>query len=185
MELFEAIKTRRSVRRFKDTPVDEALLVQLMDSVRRSPSWANMQCWKFVIVRDPLIKLPICEYSYVEAFFAPLGYKANPSKRGLCEAPVIIAACADPARSGNLWDKPYYMTDIGIAAQTLMLAARALGLGTVFVGVFEEERIKDILRIPNEIRVVGLFPLGYPLEEEKAPGPRKELNEILYWERWG
>jgi nitroreductase len=76
------------------------------------------------------------------------------------------------------------MTDIGIAAQTLMLSARALGLGSVFVGIFEEEQLRSLLNIPPNIRIVGLFPLGYPLEE-KASGPsRKPLTEIVFEEKW-
>src|SRR3972149_4839997 len=74
------------------------------------------------------------ELSYVEAYSATKSYKANPAQKGLAQAPVVIVACADPDRSGNLRNKHYYMTDLGIAAQNLMLAAHAVGLGTVFVG---------------------------------------------------
>jgi nitroreductase len=77
------------------------------------------------------------------------------------------------------------MTDIGIAAQTLMLSARALGLGTVFVGVYDEEKLRGLLKVPSNIRIVGLFPLGYPLEEKKDGPPRKPLNEIVFYEKWG
>jgi nitroreductase len=76
------------------------------------------------------------------------------------------------------------MTDIGIAAQTLMLSARALGLGTVFVGVFEEEQLRSLLAIPSTIRIIGLFPLGYPLEEKTSGPPRKPLAEIVFEETW-
>lgn len=185
MDIFETIRTRRSVRRFMDKPVEEDKLQAILEAVRQAPSWANLQCWRFIVVKDPAVKEKISEISYVESFFAPKGYKANPSKKGLAEAPVIIVACADPSQSGTIWGQSYYMTDMGIAAQNLMLAARALGLGTVFVGVFDEEKIHSMLAIPPNIRVVGLFPVGYPLEE-KASGPaRKPLNEIAFYEKWG
>lgn len=185
MDIFETIRTRRSVRRFMDKPVEEDKLQAILEAVRQAPSWANLQCWRFIVVKDPVVKEKISEISYVESFFAPKGYKANPSKKGLAEAPVIIVACADPSQSGTIWGQSYYMTDMGIAAQNLMLAARALGLGTVFVGVFDEEKIHSMLAIPPNIRVVGLFPVGYPLEE-KASGPaRKPLNEIAFYEKWG
>lgn len=185
MELFEAIKRRRSIRRFKDAPVEEEKLEAVLDAARQAPSWANFQCWRFVVVTDAETRAKISELSYVESFFAPLGYKANPAKKGIAEAPVVIVACADPGASGALWDQPYYMTDVGIAAQNMMLAACGLGLGTVFVGVFQEDKLKETLGIPGDIRVVGIFPLGYPLEEKTSGPGRKGLDEIAFRERWG
>ncbi len=184
MDTFEAIKTRRSIRRFQDKPVEDEKLDALLEAVRMSPSWANFQCWRFIVVKDRTIREKMSELTYVESFFAPLGYKANPAKRGLAEAPVVIVACADPSKSGVIWDQHYYMTDIGIAAQTLMLSARALGMGTVFVGVFDEQKLRGLLGVPPEIRIVGLFPLGYPLEEKKDGPPRKPVSEIVFHEKW-
>lgn len=184
MDTFEAIRTRRSVRRFQEKPVEDENLNALLESVRMSPSWANRQCWRFVVVKDKTVRERISEMSYVESFFATTGYKANPAKKGLSEAPVVIVACADPSQSGDLWNQQYYMTDIGIASQTLMLSARALGLGTVFVGVFDEQKLRELLGIPPEIRIVGLFPLGYPLEEKKEGPPRKPLQDIVFYETW-
>jgi nitroreductase len=184
MDVFEAIRTRRSVRRFRDQVVEDEKIQTILESVRHSPSWANLQCWRFVVVKDRSTREKISELSYVESFFAPLSYKTNPARKGLAEAPVILVACADPSQSGTLWDQPYYMTDIGIAAQTLMLSARALGLGTVFVGVFEEKQLRGLLNIPQNIRIVGLFPLGYPLEEKASGPPRKPLTEIVFEEKW-
>ena len=184
MDVFEAIRTRRSVRRFRDQVVEDEKIQTILESVRQSPSWANLQCWRFVVVKDRSNREKISELSYVESFFAPLKYKTNPARKGLAEAPVILVACADPSQSGTLWNQPYYMTDIGIAAQTLMLSARALGLGTVFVGVFEEEQLRGLLNIPKNIRIVGIFPLGYPLEEKASGPPRKPLAEIVFEERW-
>ena len=185
MELFEAIKTRRSVRKFLERPVEDDKLQQLLEAVRMAPSWANMQCWHFIVVREKPVKEQISGLSYVESFFAPRGYKANPARKALAEAPLVIVACADPEKSGVLWDQSYYMTDLGIACQNLWLAARGLGLGTVFVGVFDEARLRELLGIPSHIRVVGLFPIGYPFEE-KGEGPaRKPLNEIVSYDTWG
>lgn len=185
MEIFEAINTRRSIRRFKDRPVEDEKLQAILEAARQAPSWANMQCWRFIVVNDPATKDTISDLSYVESFFSPLGYKTNPAKKGLSEAPVIIVACADPTKSGNIREQPYYLTDVGIAAQNIMLAARALGLGTVFVGVFDEEAIRALLAIPSSIRLVGLFPIGYPLEEKTSGPPRKPLAEIAFNDKWG
>ena len=184
MELFEAIKTRRSVRAYQDKPVEDEKLQSVLDAVRMAPSWANMQCWRMVVVKDRATQEKISDLSYVESFFAPKGYKSNPSKKALAAAPVVIALCADPAQSGVLWDQNYYLVDAGIAAQNLMLAARGLGLGTVFVGVYDEEKLKELLNIPASIRIIGLLPLGYPTEEKKDGPKRKPLDEICFNERW-
>ncbi|NOY64281.1 MAG: nitroreductase [Nitrospirae bacterium] len=185
MELFEAIKTRRSIRRFSDRDVDDEKIRMILDAARMAPSWANLQCWRFIVIKDIQKRQTISELTYVESFFAPLGYKVNPAKKGIAEAPVLIVACALPSDSGSLWGQNYYLTDMGIACQNLMLAAHGLGLGTVFVGVFDEEQIKELLSIPENVRVVGLFPIGYPLEEKKEPPKRKPLDEIVFNENWG
>lgn len=184
MDIFEVIKRRRSVRRFQDREIEDEKLEKILEAIRQAPSWANFQCWRFIVVKDALKKEKISALSYVESFLAPLGYKANPSQKGIAEAPVVIVACADPSQSGVIWEQPYYMTDLGIAAQNLMLASKGLGLGTVFVGVFNEEKLHNLLHIPANIRIVGLFPIGYPLEEKKEGPSRKPLKEIVFYEEW-
>ena len=185
MELFEAMKTRRSVRAYQDKPVEDEKLRSVLDAVRMAPSWANMQCWRMVVVKDKETREKISDLSYVESYFSPKGYKSNPSKKALAAAPVVIALCADPALSGVLWDQNYYLVDAGIAAQNLMLAARGQGLGTVFVGVYDEEKLKKLLNIPASIRIVGLLPLGYPTGETKDGPKRKPLDEICFNGQWG
>ena len=185
MELFEAIKTRRSVRAYQDRPVEVEKLQAVLDVVRMAPSWANMQCWRMVVVKDGAMREKIGELSYVESYFAPNGFRSNPSKKALAAAPVVIIFCADPAQSGVFWDQNYYLVDAGIAAQNLMLAARGQGLGSVFVGIFDEKKLKILLNIPDSIRIVGLLPLGYPIEEKKDGPKRKPLEEICFNERWG
>ncbi len=184
METLEAIRTRRSVRRFLDRPVEPEKLRAVLDAARMAPSWANMQCWRFVVVRDTGTRARISELSYVASYFATAGYKSNPAQKGLAQAPVVIVACADPGRSGMLRDQQYYMSDVGIAAQNLMLAAHAVGLGTVFVGVFDEEGLSALLGSPAGVRIVGLFPLGYPQDAAKAGPPRKALEEIVSYGSW-
>ena len=184
MDTLEAIKTRRSVRTFTDKPVEPEKLQAVLEAARHAPSWANMQCWRFVVVQDAGVKERISELSYVESFFATRGYKTNPTQKALAHAPVVIVACAEPTQSGDLGGQQYYMTDMGIATENLMLAAHSLGLGSVFVGVFNEEQLGDLLDIPPGIRIVGLFPLGYPAAEGKGGPPRKPLDEIVFYGKW-
>ncbi|HWR98512.1 MAG TPA: nitroreductase family protein [Candidatus Methanoperedens sp.] len=184
MDFFEALSTRRSIRKYRETPVEEEKLRAVLEALRQSPTWGNMQCPRVVVVRDANTKQGISELSYLESFFAPKGYKSNPAKAALATAPVVLVLCADPAQSGNMRGQEYYLTDTGIAAQSLMLAARAQGLGTVFVGIFQEEPLHDLLGIPENVRVVGLFPLGYPAEEKKEGPKRKPLEEICFFDKW-
>lgn len=184
MDVIEAINTRRSIRKFQERPVEEEKLQSVLEAARMAPSWSNLQCWRYVVVKDPGLRAALSELSFVESFFATYGFSKNPAQKALAAAPVVIVACADPARSGVLWEQPYYLVDAGIATQNLMLAAHAVGLGTVFVGVFDEEKVGTLLGIPSSIRVVGLFPLGYPEGEKKIGPPRKPLDEIVFYDRW-
>ena len=136
------------------------------------------------VEKKAVVKERIGELSYVEAFFATKGYKSNPAQKALAEAPVVIVACADPTESGALRGQQYYLADMGIAAENLMLAAHDVGLATVFVGVFEEQELGELLEIPPDLRIVGLFPLGYPEGEVKGGPPRKPLDQIVHYEKW-
>ena len=184
MDLFEAMKTRRSIRKYSDKPVEDEKLQAVLEAVRLAPSWANMQCWRLVIVKDKVRKEKISGLSYVESYFAPKGYKSNPSMKALAAAPVVIVLCADPAQSGVIWGQNYYLTDAGLAAENLMLAARGFGLGTVFVGIFDEDKLRSLLNIPAAIRIVGLFPLGYPAEEQREGPGRRPLQDFCFYEQW-
>lgn len=184
MDIIDAIKTRRSIRKYSDKPVEDAKLHAVLEAVRMAPSWANLQCWRLIVVRERGMKEKISALSYVESFFAPLGYRSNPSMKALAEAPVVIVLCADTGQSGELGNQQYYLVDAGIAAQNLMLAARGLGLGTVFVGVFDTEELKKLLSIPDGIRIVGLLPLGYPEAGQKDGPPRKPVSEFCFFEQW-
>lgn len=184
METLEAIKTRRSVRKFTDQPVEPEKLQAVLEAIQQAPSWSNRQCWSLVVVQDQEIRNKISELSFVESFFAAYGYKTNPAQKGLAQAPVVIVACAAPQQSGDLRGQQYYLADMGIATQNLMLAAHDQGLGSVFVGVFDEEQLKNLLGIPADIRIVGLFPLGYPAGESKGGPPRKPLSDFVHYGTW-
>lgn len=184
MDTLEAIKTRRSVRKFADKPVEAEKLQTVLEAVQAAPSWSNMQCWRMVVVKNAESRAKISDLSYVESFFATRGYKSNPAQKGIADAPVVIVLCAVPEQSGELNGQKYYLTDTGIAAENLMLAAHSVGLASVFVGVFDEEKLGDLLDIPPGVRIVGIFPLGYPQTEPKAGPSRKPLEEIVFYEKW-
>ena len=180
MEVFEAIKTRRSIRHYKSDDVDGEKLNAVLEAARWAPSWANTQCWKFVVVRDEELKNRLVET------LTP----TNPARSAIEQAPLLIVACAELGRSGYKEGEPrtdkgdWYMFDVALAMQNFTLAAHSLGLGTVHVGLFDAQEAAKIINVPQGVAVVEMLPLGYPEREGKAP-PRKELNELVFYETYG
>ena len=169
------IKGRRSIRRYLDKDVPEESLEPVLEAIQWSPSWANTQCWKVVVVRDPGKKLQLKEI---------LG-KNNPSQKAFDEAPVVLALCAEKGRAGFYKGQAstkfgdWFMFDTGIATQNLCLTAYQLGLGTVIVGVFDHDKAGEILNVSENIEVVVLVPLGYPAKDSPAPR-RNDIKDFCH-----
>ena len=180
MEVLEAIKTRRSIRKYKSDPVDDGTLEKVLEAARQAPSWANTQCWQFVVVRDAETKGKLSDTLD----------EANPARDAVGNAPLVIVACAEMGKSGRkdgevVTDKgDWFMFDVALAMHNLVLAAHALGLGTVYVGRFDAAEAARILSVPQGYCAVAMTPLGYP-DETKNPRPRKELAEIVHYNKWG
>ena len=180
MEVLEAIKTRRSIRKYKTTPVDDKILEFVLEAARWAPSWANTQCWRLIVVRD----------SRMRAELASITTYNNPATEAIRNAPVVIVACAEAGKSGYYngelaTDKgDWYMFDVALAMQNLVLAAHSLGLGTVHNGLFDAKKAASILGVPDGYCVVELTPLGYPDQEPKTR-PRKELSELVFYDKYG
>lgn len=174
MDVFQAIGDRRSIRKYKDQPVEREKVERVLNAARLAPSWKNMQCWRFLVLDRAARK---------EALLDAFG-DDNPGKKALLQAPVLIVVCADPSQSEVSHGMEYYIADAAVAFQNLCLAALELGLGTCWMGMYDEAAIKERLGIPEEIRVVGVTPLGYP-DQDPRPRPRKELAEIAYYNDWG
>ena len=190
MEVLEAIKTRRSIRHYKADPVDDEALHKVLEAARWAPSWANTQCWRFIVVRDNSIKLSLAN-SLVSTVKKPDGTVYNPAFNAITQAPVVIVICAELGRSGFRPDgKPdtdkgdWFMFDAALAMQNLVLAAHALGLGTVIVGALDSRKAAEALGLPAGYGVVAMTPLGFPDREGRVP-PRKELSEIVFHDRFG
>jgi nitroreductase len=193
MELFEAIKSRRSIRRYKIASVDDNKIYAILEAGRWAPSWANTQCWRFVVVRDPKIKAKLADT--LAKIKLPDREIPNPAFVAVNTVPVLIAVCAEIGKSGSksgpvggveyVTDKgDWFMFDTALAVQNMVLAAHAQGLGTVIIGAFDAAQVEKILNVPRGYRVVALFPVGVPDQEGKAP-PRKELSEIVIKDKWG
>jgi len=169
--LLDIISSRRSVRKYKSDPISEEVMERVMEAARLAPSGKNGQPWKFIVVKDQEMKEKLAVASRGQKFMAG--------------APVVIAACGFPElsyqRQGN------YMTswtiDVSCAFDHLMLQAQEEGLGTCWIGAFEETEVKSLLGVPEDVRVLALTPLGYPDEEPRDRG-RKPMNEIFCSERY-
>ena len=164
MDIFEVIKTRRSVRSYKPALVPEDKLTRILEAARLAPSACNFQNWKFVVVKDEGKRRKLAEAAANQNFVG--------------EAPVVIAAVS--LNPGHMMgcEVPTYAVDLAIAVDHMTLQAVEEGLGTCWIGAFSQERVKEILGIPGQYKVVALLPLGFPND---SPGPkdRKSLEEIV------
>lgn len=184
MDFYEAVRRRRSVRKFRDGLVPDEVITRCLEAARLAPSWRNGQPWHFVVVRD----------RQTIARLTRANYGAGVANLWLNDAPVLVVACAEPERSGKKTDQPMYLVDVAAALEHLVLAATAEGLGTCWVGAFSEEKVRAVLGIPERIRVVALTPLGYPADDKglydqladlgKRQRPRKTLEEIVHYDAW-
>jgi len=171
MDLMEAIKTRRSIRKFKEMPVPENLLKEVLNAARLAPSADNAQPWKIIVVRDEQVKHKVAQ--------------ACNGQKYLVQAPVVLVLCGIPEEAfqtvGGYMSS--HVIDAAIAFDHVTLAARSLGLGTCWVAWFKEEKVRGILGIPEDVRVVALSPLGYPDEAPERPS-RKNLEELIAYDKY-
>jgi nitroreductase len=179
MDLMEAIKGRRSIRKYKPDPVPDEALQTILEAMRWAPSWANTQCWEVIIVRDPNMK------SELVNTLNP----TNPARSSMTEAPLVVVLCGRKGISGFKKGEAvtmkgdWLMFDTGIAMQNLCLAAHTLGLGTVIIGRFDHRKAEEILGVSKNVEVVAMTPLGYPNVEGSA-SKRKEISEFVFYEKY-
>ena len=169
--LMQLIETRHSIRSYKDQEIEEDKLNYVLQAFRKAPSAKNLQPWKLVVIKNKKILTDIAIACNNQTFME--------------EAPVIIAACAKEEEAygsmGGYMNS--YPIDIAIALEHLILAATEKGLGTCWIGAFKEQLVKDILGVPENVRVVALTPLGYPAREASIRG-RKPLTEIISYDKY-
>lgn len=171
MDVMEAIRKRYSVRDYQDRPVEENKLKNILEAARLAPSANNRQEWRFVVVQDKDIRQQLMKAAKNQAFVG--------------QAPVIIACCAVTDNHVMTCGQLCYPIDVAIAIEHIVLEATEEGLGTCWIGAFYEDQVKEILGIPQEVRVVELLTVGYiqfkSLADQKD---RLALSEIVMYERW-
>jgi nitroreductase len=169
MDVFEAIRSRYSVRGYRSDAVSDETLQQVLEAARQAPTAANRQPFRIVVIHSAGREEELSRV-YGRAWFL--------------QAPLVLAVIAVP---GEAWrrsdDKPYDEVDATIAMDHLVLAATALGLGTCWIAAFDPAAVREILGLPDDVEPVALTPLGYPDKERTATG-RRPLEEIVKYERW-
>jgi len=156
MDLMEAIKERRSIRRYEEKSVPEELINKVLEAIRWTPSWANTQCWEVVVVKD------------------------------IVEAPVLLALCGKLESSGYYKGEAptkfgdWLMFDLGLVTQSICLAAFSLGLGTLITGLFDHDKAKEIIKVPEGYELVTIIPMGYPAKKPSCAPKRKEISEFVH-----
>jgi len=174
-EIMEVIKERRSIRKYEEKDVPDEVLNSLLEAARWSPSWANTQCWELIVVKDKTLKESLKDTILPK----------NPATNAITQAPVLLALCGKLKSSGFYKDivttklGDWFMFDLGLFTQTLCLAAQGLGLGTVIVGLFDHDKARSILKVPEGYELVVLIPLGYPAKISSAP-KRREIGDFVH-----
>lgn len=182
MDVIEAIKTRRSIRKYKSTSIPDEDLSAVLEAMRWAPSWANTQCWEVIVVTKKEIREQLC------GAFDPA--VKNPGVEAISTAPVVLVLAAKKERAGYYYGKAvtkygdWFMFDLALAMENITLAAHSRGLGTVILGYFDHDTVARILQIPDDFFLVTMTPLGYPDSAPQPPG-RKPMIECVSYEQYG
>ncbi|MFQ5452911.1 MAG: nitroreductase family protein [Candidatus Zixiibacteriota bacterium] len=178
MDLFEAIKNRRSIRSFTNVSVPDKDIEKILNAAIMAPSAGNRQPWNFIVIKDDATKKALAVAALSQNF--------------IIESPVVIAVCANirnQERYGQRGMELYRLQDTAAAIQNMLLSIHALGYGAVWVGAFSERKVCEILSIPDNIKIVALIPIGKPSRTTEASEiltpPRLPLEEIVYHDKFG
>jgi nitroreductase len=171
MDILELIKTRRSIRSFKQNrKVEKKDILRLLEAAIWAPSGGNVQPWKFFVVTNPDKRNGLFEASYRQEY--------------ILEAPVSMVICIDEAKArakyGERGLNLYAIQDTAAAVQNILLSAVATGLGTCWIGAFDEKKTRDCLELGNNLRPVAIIPVGYP-NENPHPPHRDQIDDVAQW----
>ncbi|MDO5835673.1 MAG: nitroreductase family protein [Methanobacterium sp.] len=169
MDVFEAIVERKSIRKYKKSDVEDEKLDKILESARIAPSAANRQEWKFLVVKNQETRDKLVEAANDQKFVA--------------QAPITIVACSTESERVMPCGQHAYTVDLSIAVSFMILEATELGLGTCWLGAYDEDKVKDILSIPKDIRVPAMFTLGYA-DETPVTRSRRDLDQIVCHEKY-
>ena len=167
--VFSVIKTRRSVRAYKDIPIENDDLEKILEAGRWAPSGVNIQPWRFLVVQDRLLVKEIGGLCYFGAI----------KSRHVSEAAAVIVLCGDSRSMGDTWEK-----DCMIAGTNMTLMAEALGIGSCWIGAFNGKAIRELCAIPADLQIIALISMGYAAHSVTPP-PRLPLKELVHYDTFG
>lgn len=170
MPVLDVIKTRGSTRIYKDKPIPTQALLDILEAARLAQSAENRQPWQFIVVTDSVVKKKLVEVAGNQAFVG--------------EAAAVLICLADPEESDSVGPFEAFLIDLAIAIENMALTAWDLGIGSCWIGAYNEEGVKELLSIPRSLRVVSLLTLGYS-DQKPRPKRRKDLNEIVHYQKYG
>lgn len=172
MEVVECLETRTSTRDFKSDPIDESEITEALKIANLAPSAGNLQARDFVVVRNVAMKKALMEAALRQDFVRA--------------APAVIVCCANLERIGHYGNRGrqlYCIQDSAAAIENMLLFLTSKGIGSVWVGSFDEEKVRELLGLPRHIRPIALVPIGYPA----VKGSRRRrlpVEEMTHWEKW-
>ncbi len=169
MNVKDAIRTRRSIRKFLNKPIPQEKLEKVLNAGRLAPSANNRQPWKFIVVLDKMKRRELAQAAKNQEFVG--------------EAPAVIVAVALNPDYIMSCEVPGYAVDLSIALDHMMLAAVEENLGTCWIGAFSQQAVKSLLNIPEKYKVAALLPIGFPAESPK-PKSRKSLEQVLCYDHF-
>lgn len=177
MDFMECVKSRRSVRKLKNEPLSDEVLTQLVETASYAPSWKNSQTTRYIVISDAALKLNLAETCVMDFEY---------NKKTILNAPTLVLVTTVADRSGYERDGSFSTSkgthwesfDAGIATQTFCLAAHSMGLGTVVLGIFDQEKVIATTGIPEGQKVSAMVAIGYP-DETPAMPRRKSAEELL------
>jgi len=174
MDVYECIKTRRTVRKFKDIDVPWDDVSKLLEAGKSAPSSGNIQNWKFVVVKDKAARIEIAEYCGNQLWIA--------------KAPVLIVIVADVDKARRFYgvrgERLYSAQNCAAAAENMLLMAHALGLGGAWIGYMEEDKVAQAITLPDSIRPQLILAIGVPAEQPPTP-PKYTLENVMYFRQFG
>ena len=172
MNFFEVIEKRFSVREFEEREVEDEKIAKILKVVERCPTAGNLQSYEIIIVKEEETKKKLSEAALFQGFIR--------------EAPVVLVFCANEKRSSSRYGergKFYSLNDAIIATAYAQLAATALGLGSCWVGAFDDEEVSRILNLPSYVKPVAILPVGYP-REKHIKTPRERIENFIHKEEF-
>ncbi|MBU3126075.1 nitroreductase family protein [Clostridium tagluense] len=174
MQFYDVVKSRESIKKFKNTPINAEKLARMINAAMMSPSWKNKTSYKFILVD---------EKSELEQISKAIMNKDSSAAQSILEAPMTAVVVANPDNSGEVENKEYYLVDSAIAMEHFVLAATNEGYGTCWIAAINEELIKNTLSIPKNYKVVAITPIG-EIVESKEHNDKKDMKDFVFMNSW-